>query len=70
MLTINHFSFNSIKTVILAKLKTIYGENSAMIPYQIETSSDGKIMIHHIFKNLFPKAIKVEIPTRKIIVLC
>ena len=51
---INSIHFNKNCFVITANLKTSAGKNSAIVPYKVETASDGNIIALHIYKKLFP----------------
>ena len=55
MVSINSVCFNKSCSLLMAKLKMPIGRNSMVIPYKIDTGSDGNIMPWHIFKKLFPK---------------
>ena len=60
------FNFNSIHSVIIAKLKTRRSQNSAIIQHKVDTSSDGNIMPYHIFKILYPRVSKELLIATKI----
>ena len=46
-------------------LKTSVGQNSIIVPYKIDTGSDGNIMPEHIFKKLFPEVTNEQLATTK-----
>ena len=50
MVNINYIGFNSKQSVIVAKLKISSNQISIIIPYKINTGSDGNIMPICIFK--------------------
>ena len=56
LLSINSVQFNRNCSVLTAKLNSSAGQNSIMVPYKIETGSDGNMMPEHIFKNFFQKS--------------
>ena len=53
MVNINSISFNSKQLVMVVNLKTSSNQNSTVIPYKIDTGSDGNIMPFHITKLYF-----------------
>ena len=53
--SINSLQFNKNCFVITAKLKTTAGQNNIIVPYKIDTGSDGNIMLEHMFKYVFQK---------------
>ena len=55
MVSINSVCFNKICSLLTAKLETFVDNNNMVIPYKIDTGSDGIIMPLYIFKNLFPR---------------
>ena len=55
MITIRSIRSDSKQLVIVAKLVTSWSQNSTIIPYNIDTDSDGNIMPNHIFRILFPR---------------
>ena len=55
MVSINSVCFNKCCSVLTAKLKTSVDNNNMIIPYKIDTGSDGNIMLWHIFKKLSPR---------------
>ena len=55
MVSINSVCFNKSCSVLTTKLKTFIDNNNMIIPYKIDTGSDGNIMPWHIFKKLSPR---------------
>ena len=56
--SIDSVSINSIHknhSVITENLKMSAGQNKIMVPYKVDTGSDGNIMPLNIFKKMFPK---------------
>ena len=58
MVNINSIIFNSKWLVITANLKTSSNQVSILVPYKVDTGSDGNIMPLHLYKRLFPSATK------------
>ena len=68
----NSTSFNSnrIHLVIIAKLRTGSSQSTAIIPYKVDTVSDGNLMTYHIIKNILARASKEKIAaTREITIV-
>ena len=49
----------------MAKLKTSAGINNLMVPYKVDTGSDGNIMPLHIYKKLFPRITSEQLAATK-----
>ena len=64
IMTINSFSFDCICSVIIAKLKTTYSQNNAIIQYKIDTGSDCNSLPY--FQILFPRATREQLVSTKI----
>ena len=47
--------------MLTAKLDMHAGDNKVIIPYKIDTGSDGNIMPWYIFKKLFPRVTEAEL---------
>ena len=47
--------------MLTAKLDMHTGDNEVIIPYKIDTGSDGNIMPWYISKKLFPKVTEAEL---------
>ena len=60
MVNINSFIFNRKQSVITANLKASSNQVSIIVPYKVDTGSDGHIMPLHLYKSLFPRAIKEQ----------
>ena len=58
MVTMNFFSFSRTHLVLIAKLKTSFSQNDAIIPYKVDTGSDGNILLYLILKISFTRATK------------
>ena len=58
---INFIIFNSKQLVITANLKISSSKVSIIVPYTIDTGSDGNIMPLHLYKTLFPRAIEEQL---------
>ena len=65
MVKINSIIFNNKWTVITANLKTSSNQVSIIVPYKVDTGSDGNIMPLHINKRLFPSATEEQLATTK-----
>ena len=50
--SMNSIHFNNNHCVLIANLKTSAGPN-IMVPYKVDTGSDGNIMPLYIYKNYF-----------------
>ena len=53
MVNINSINFNSKCSVVTANLKTSH-QLRIIVPYKVDTGSDGNIRPLHIYKKLFP----------------
>ena len=53
LVNITYLTFNSIHAVIIVKLKTCNSQNNGIMPYKIDTGSDGNISAYHVFKFYF-----------------
>ena len=51
--SINSIQFHKNHSVITAKLKKSAGQSNILVPYKIDTGSDGNIMSLHVYKNYF-----------------
>ena len=49
----------------MVNLKTSAGPNNIMVPYNVDTGSDGNIMSLHIYKKLFPNITKEQLAANK-----
>ena len=47
--------------MLTAKLDMCIGSNNMLIPYKIDTGSDGNIMLWYIFKKLFPRVTESQL---------
>ena len=61
MVSINSLYMNKNQSMLTAKLETHTGNNKIMIPYKMDTVSDGNIMPWYIFKKLFPRVTEAEL---------
>ena len=61
MVTITSLNFISIWWVIRANYETSSSKSSAIIPYKVDTGSDGNIMPYYIFKILFSSKSKEQL---------
>ena len=50
---INSVNFNSNHSAIIANLKTSSNKTAIMVPYKVDTGSDGNIIPLNIFTKLF-----------------
>ena len=55
---INSIYLNKNQLMLTAKLEMCIGSNNMIIPYKIDTGSDGNIMPWYILKKLFPRVTK------------
>ena len=62
---INPIHFNKNHSLITVNLKTSTGPNNVMVPYKVDTGSDGNIMPFHIYKKLFPKITNEQLVATK-----
>ena len=53
-ININSVTFSSKQSVMMANLNTSSKLTTAVIPYKVDSSSDGNIMSFDIFKKLLP----------------
>ena len=53
MVNRNSFHFNSNNSAVIAHLKTSSNKATIMVPYKVDTGSDGNIMPFNIFTKLF-----------------
>ena len=60
-MNINSFNLNSKCSVITANLKTSLKQVRIIVPYHVDTSSDGNIMHLHVYKKIFPRATKEQL---------
>ena len=65
MVDINFISFNSKQSIIVAKLKTSSNQNCTIIPYTIDTGSDGNKLPVYIFNILFPRVMTEQFEATK-----
>ena len=61
MVNIMSFNFNTMHLVKLAKLKAHSSPSGLIGSYKVDTGSDGSIMPYHLFKILFPMALKEQL---------
>ena len=52
---LNSVQFNKNCSILTANLKMSANQNTIIVPYKIDTGSNGNIMPAHMFKRLFPK---------------
>ena len=62
---INSIHFNKNFSILTANLKTSAGPNNSIVPYKVDTSSDGKTMPLHIYIKLFPKSTYKQLAATK-----
>ena len=60
-ININSITFNSKCSVITANLNTSSSQATLLVPYKVDTGSQGNIMPFHIFSKLFPMSTKEEL---------
>ena len=53
--SINSVCLNKNQLMLTAKLEMCVGRNNMIIPYKIDTGSDGNMMPWYIFKKIVPK---------------
>ena len=66
MVNINSVIFNSKWLVITKNLNMSSSQVGVIIPYKVDTGSDGIIMPLHLYQKLFPRAIKEQLVATKI----
>ena len=64
---INSINFNKNHLVITANLKTSANKSSIIVPYKVDTGSDGNIIPLHIYKKLFPRVANEQLMAAKTI---
>ena len=65
MVNINSVNFNSNHSAIIANLKTSGNKAAIMVPYKVDTGSDGNIIPFDIFTKLFPSTTKDQLVATK-----
>ena len=55
LVNINSIHFNKNGSIITVRLKMPAGIDNVIIPYKVDTGSDGNIMPLHIYKKYFLK---------------
>ena len=53
-MSINSIQFNKNHFVLSANLKLSAGQRTIIVPYKIDTGSNGNIMPLHVYRKLFP----------------
>ena len=54
MIRLNVFTINSMKSIIIAKLKTKTSQRTELYKYKININSDGNLLPIRMFKALYP----------------
>ena len=67
--SINSIHFNKNCSIITVNLKTSAGPNNMMVPYMVDTGSNGNIMPLHIYKKLFARIPNEQLAATKNILL-
>ena len=62
---INSVNFNSNHSAIMANLKTSSNKATIMVPYNVDTGSDGNMMPFNIFTKLFTSAAMYQLAAQK-----
>ena len=65
---INSVHLNKNHLVITARLKTSANKNSVIVPYKLDTGSDGNIMPLHMYKTLFHRITNEQLAATKTII--
>ena len=65
MVDINSIIFNSKQSVITSNIKTSSNQVSIIVPYNVDTGSDGDIMPLHLYKRLFPVSTEEQLVATK-----
>ena len=65
VVSINSVWFNKNCSVLTANLKTYAGQNNIIVPYKIDTGSNGNIMPAHVFRRLFPNVTNEQLAKTK-----
>ena len=55
---IDSVHMNKNQSLLTAEFETCVGDNKLIVPYKIDTGSEGNIMPWHIFKKTVPKHYK------------
>ena len=58
---INSFQFHSIRSIIIAKLKTKTNQRTEVCEYRIDASSDGNLMPIRMLKVLYPNTKLIDL---------
>ena len=61
MVNINYISFNINCSTVTVNLKTSSNEVRIIVPYKVDTDSEGNIMLLHMHKKLFPEKTKEQL---------
>ena len=64
-MNINSIMLNSKCSVITANLKTSSSQASFVVPYKVDSCSNGNIMPFHIFRNLYLRSTKEQLAAIK-----
>ena len=54
LVSINSIQFNKNQSILTANLKISTDQSNIMVPYKIDTGSNGNIVPLHMYKNYFP----------------
>ena len=63
--SINSIQFNKTCSVLTAYLKMSAAQSNIMVPYKINTGSDGNIMPLHVHNKLFPSTTNGQLAATK-----
>ena len=63
--SIDSIQLNKNCSVLTANLKTSAGHSNIIVPYMMDTGSNGNIMLLHMYKKLFPTVTNEQIATAK-----
>ena len=62
---IKSIHFNKSCSVITGNVKTLASKISVIVPYKVDTCSDGNIMVLYISKKLSPRTTKEQLAVTK-----
>ena len=65
MVIINFIQFNKNHSILTTNLEMSAGQSNIMVPYIIDTGSDGNIMPLHMYKKLFPNITDEQLAAAK-----
>ena len=65
LVSINSFQFNKNHSILTINLKTSADQSNIMVPYKIDSGSNGNIMALHMYRKLFPNITNEKLSATK-----